>query len=61
MKRLLDRIFKKEPQLNYIFAEYRPVEMNLPSSDARLVGGDCDEAENIEAIAINKVDKSGVV
>ena len=61
MKRLLDRIFKKEPQLNYIIAEYHPVEMNLPSSDARLIGRDCDEAENVEAIEINTVEKSGAV
>lgn len=61
MKRLLDRIFKKEPQLNYIIAEYHPVEMNLPKYDAGLIGNDCDETESIEEIEINKVDKSGAV
>lgn len=59
MKRLLERIFKKEPQLNYIIAEYHPVEMNLPAYDAGLIGSDCDETENIEAIEINKVERSG--
>jgi|GEM_PF-890151 len=43
MKKLFERIFKKEPQLNYIIAEYHPIEMNLLEMDDRFIEGDLDE------------------
>jgi hypothetical protein len=30
MKNLFDKIFKKEPQFNYIIAEYQPTKISLP-------------------------------
>lgn len=56
MHRLFERIFKKEPQLNYIIAEYQPLEMNLLKTDARFTEYHFDEATDIEKMEIDKLE-----
>ncbi len=60
MKRLFERIFKKESQLNYIIAEYHPIEMNLPNTDARLAESTRNEPANIKEIQVDKAEKLGI-
>lgn len=56
MHRLFERIFKKEPQLNYIIAEYQPLEMNLLKTDARFIEYHIDDATDIEKMEIDKLE-----
>jgi hypothetical protein len=56
MHRLFERIFKKEPQLNYIIAEYQPIEMNFLKTDAEFSEYHFNEAADIEAMEIDKLE-----
>lgn len=56
MHRLFERIFKKEPQLNYIIAEYQPIEMNFLKTDARFTEYDFDEVTDIEEMKVDKLE-----
>lgn len=56
MHRLFERIFKKEPQLNYIIAEYQPSEMNFLKTDARFTEYYFDEVTDIEEMKVDKLE-----
>lgn len=58
MKRLFKRLFKKEPQLNYIIAEYHPIEMNLLKTDAGFIEYDLDEPVKSDQMQIDKIYQS---
>jgi hypothetical protein len=53
MKNLFDKIFKKEPQLNYIIAEYQPLEVNSFSHATKVMAYDFDE--QVEPIEIDEM------
>jgi hypothetical protein len=43
MKRLINKIFKIEPQLRYIIPEYQPSEINLLKESSKITESDVDE------------------
>jgi len=55
MKNLFEKIFKKEPQLNYIFAEYYPVEINPISRGVKTTGYNFNEPFEIDEMQIDKI------
>jgi len=58
MKRLFKRLFKKEPQLNYIIAEYQPIETNLLKTDAIFTEYNLDEPVKSDQMQIDKIYQS---
>jgi hypothetical protein len=56
MHRLFEKIFKKEPQLNYIIAEYQPLEINFLESDDRFTKYRFDEINDIEEMKVDKLE-----
>jgi hypothetical protein len=56
MHRLFEKIFKKEPQLNYIIAEYQPLEINFLESDDRFTKYRFDEITDIEEMKVDKLE-----
>lgn len=55
MKNLFDKIFKKEPQLNYIIAEYQPLEVNSFSPTIKATEYDVDEPTEADEMQIDKM------
>jgi hypothetical protein len=55
MKNLFEKIFKKEPQLNYIFAEYYPVEINSISRGVKTTKYDSCEPFEMDEMQIDKI------
>ena len=55
MKRLFDKIFKKEPQFNYIIAEYQPIKSDKPIARANVVEDDVAVPENSDEMDIDKI------
>ena len=54
MKKLFDKIFKKEPQFNYIIAEYLP--LNVDSyKNISIKEYDIDAQENSDEMEIDKI------
>lgn len=54
MKKLFDKIFKKEPQFNYIIAEYLP--LNVDSyKKISIKEYDIDAQENSDEMEIDKI------
>lgn len=54
MKNLFDKIFKKEPQFNYIIAEYLP--LNVDSyKNISIKEYDIDAQENSDEMEIDKI------
>lgn len=58
MKNLLDKIFKKEPQFNYIIAEYQPSRASLSKDEFTISEYDIDEALNYDEMDIDKIYQS---
>jgi len=57
MKNLFDKIFKKEPQLNYIIAEYQPLAVNSFSPAIKETEYDADELAEVDEMQIDKIYK----
>ncbi|MDP3087164.1 MAG: hypothetical protein Q8M99_03075 [Methylotenera sp.] len=55
MKNLFDKIFKKEPQLNYIIPEYQPLEANSFNPANKTTEYDVDELEEVDEMQIDKM------
>jgi hypothetical protein len=55
MKNLLDKIFKKEPQFNYIIAEYQPTKFSLPMDVSSNSEYDVDEQVSGDEMEIDRL------
>ncbi len=55
MKNLFDKIFKKEPQFNYIIAEYQPTKINLPIVDSSNSEYDVDAPASNDEMQIDRI------
>ena len=55
MKRLFDKIFKKEPQFNYIIAEYQPIKSDKLIARANVAEDDVAVPENSDEMDIDKI------
>jgi len=55
MKRLIKQIFKKEPQLNYIIAEYQPIETNPLKTDVKIKEHNFNKPINIKKKKMDKI------
>ena len=55
MKNLFDKIFKKEPQFNYIIAEYLPLNVESYKAAASLKEYDIDALDNSDEMEIDKI------
>jgi hypothetical protein len=55
MKNLFDKIFKKEPQFNYIIAEYQPIKISLPKVDFSNSEYDVEEQISGDEMEIDKI------
>jgi len=55
MKRLIKKIFKLEPQLNYIIAEYQPIETNHLKTDVKIKEGNLNKPININKKKMDKI------
>jgi hypothetical protein len=55
MKRLIKKIFKIEPQLNYIITEYQPVEINPFKTDVKIKERNFIKTINIDKKKMNKI------
>jgi len=48
MKRLIKKIFKTKPQLDYIIAEYQPIEINALITDVKITERHFKKSINID-------------
>ena len=55
MKNLFDKLFKKEPQFNYIIAEYQPLKVDLYKSAASAKQYDIEAPANSDEMEIDKI------
>ncbi len=55
MKNIFEKIFKKEPQLNYIIAEYQPIETSSPGTGVKMTEYDLNEPIEIDEMQIDKI------
>ncbi len=55
MKNLFDKIFKKEPQFNYIIAEYQPTKINLATVDSSNSEYDVDAPASNDEMQIDRI------
>lgn len=55
MKRLFEKIFKKDPDLKYIITEYHPGEIDLFSQDIKSAEYDENELTEIDEMQIDKI------
>lgn len=57
MKNLFNKIFKKEPQFNYIIAEYQPMKVDSQITRARASAAeyDIEAPENSDEMEIDKI------
>jgi hypothetical protein len=55
MKSLLNKIFKRQPQFNYIIAEYQPAKNISLKKEAMLAEYDIDESEIKDEMAIDRI------
>lgn len=58
MKSLLEKLFKKEPQVSYVIAEYQPVRMNRLSTDVTVTEYQLDLATEKDEMDIDKIYQS---
>lgn len=58
MKNLIAKIFNKEPKLNYIIAEYQPMENNSLSTVANATEYDFEKPVEIDEMQIDKIYQS---
>ena len=55
MKKLIKKIFKIEPQLDYIIAEYQPIETNHLKTDVKIKERYFKKPINIEKKKMDKI------
>jgi len=55
MKRLINKIFKIEPQLKYIIPEYLPLDINLPKEGSKITKSDLDEPNVLNENKIEEI------
>jgi hypothetical protein len=55
MKRLINKIFKIEPQLRYIIPEYLPSDINLLKEGSKITKSDLDEPNVLNENKIEEV------
>jgi hypothetical protein len=55
MKNFLDKIFKKEPQFNYIIAEYQPSRFGLPKDEFSVSEYDIDAPATNDEMDIDRL------
>ncbi len=55
MKNLFDKFFKKEPQFNYIIAEYQPTKISLPIVDSSNSEYDIDQQVSGDEMEIDRL------
>ena len=55
MKNLFDKLFKKEPQFNYIIAEYQPLKVDLYKTAASAKQYDIEAPANSDEMEIDKI------
>ena len=55
MKRLIKKIFKIEPQLDYIIAEYQPTEINPLKADVNIKEHNINNPINIDKKKMDKI------
>lgn len=58
MKRLINKIFKIEPQLKYIIPEYLPLDTNLPKESSKTTKSDLDEPNVLNENKIEEISQS---
>lgn len=58
MKNLFERLFKKEPQFNYIIAEYQPMSTNSLDTVAKATEYDVDESVDNDEMEIDRIYQS---
>lgn len=55
MKRLINKIFKIEPQLRYIIPEYQPSDINILKEGSTITKSDLDEPNVLNENKIEQV------
>lgn len=55
MKNLLNKIFKKQPQFNYIIAEYQPARNISLNKEPTFAEYDIGEPDNKDEMAIDRI------
>ena len=55
MKKLFERLFKKQPEFDYIIAEYQPIKVNRSRSEFSLNEFDASRIEDSDDIQIDKI------
>jgi hypothetical protein len=55
MKNLFEKLFKKEPQFNYIIAEYQPLKSYEPETVVRSTEHDIDEPVASDEMEIDRI------
>ena len=55
MKRLIKKIFKTKPQLDYIIAEYQPIDTNHLKTDLKIKEHNFNKPININKKKVNKI------
>ena len=55
MKKLFERLFKKEPEFDYIIAEYQPIKVNRMRSEFNLNEFDPSTIEDLDDMQIDKI------
>ena len=58
MKNLFERLFKKEPQFNYIIAEYQPMKTNSLDTVVKATEYDVDESVDSDEMEIDRIYQS---
>jgi hypothetical protein len=55
MKSLIEKLFKKEPQFNYIIAEYQPIKVDSHKTVARATEYNVETPETSDEMEIDKL------
>ncbi len=55
MKNLFEKFFKKEPQFNYIIAEYQPIKTNSFDTVVKVSEYDVDESADSDEMEIDRI------
>lgn len=58
MKNLFERLFKKEPQFNYIIAEYQPMRTNSLDAVVKATEYDVNESVDSDEMEIDRIYQS---
>lgn len=55
MKKLFERLFKKEPEFSYTIAEYQPVKIDRMRSDVTVTEYDVQKPKDSDEMQIDKI------